>query len=75
MKIRSNVRAGMQTGTVKWYVPQKGFGFITPTSGGKDIFVHQSDILPGNTLIDNAAVEFDVVQGRKGLQATRVHLV
>ena len=62
-------------GTVKWFNDAKGFGFIT-TEGGEDVFVHFSAI-QGNgfrSLSEGAAVEFDVVQGPKGLQAANVTL-
>ena len=62
-----------QTGTVKWFNDAKGFGFIT-TDRGEDVFVHFSAI-QGNgfrTLAEGAAVEFDVQQGPKGLQAANV---
>ena len=64
----------MATGTVKWFNDAKGFGFITPEGGQKDCFVHHSAI-QGNgfrTLAEGAAVEFDVQQGPKGLQAANV---
>jgi CspA family cold shock protein len=60
-------------GTVKWFNEAKGFGFIT-TDRGEDVFVHFTAI-QGNgfrTLAEGAAVEFDVTQGPKGLQATNV---
>ena len=62
-------------GTVKWFNDAKGFGFIT-TEGGEDVFVHFSAI-QGNgfrSLAEGAQVEFDVVQGPKGLQAANVTL-
>ena len=61
------------SGTVKWFNDAKGFGFIT-TERGEDVFVHFSAI-QGNgfrTLAEGAAVEFDVQQGPKGLQAANV---
>ena len=61
------------SGTVKWFNDAKGFGFIT-TEGGEDVFVHFTAI-QGNgfrTLAEGAAVEFDVQQGPKGLQAANV---
>jgi CspA family cold shock protein len=61
------------SGTVKWFNDAKGFGFIT-TDRGEDVFVHFSAI-QGNgfrTLAEGAAVEFDVQQGPKGLQAANV---
>ncbi|HLJ75197.1 MAG TPA: cold-shock protein [Thermoanaerobaculia bacterium] len=63
------------TGTVKWFNDAKGFGFIT-TDGGEDVFVHFTAI-QGNgfrSLSEGAQVEFEVVQGPKGLQASNVTL-
>jgi CspA family cold shock protein len=61
------------TGTVKWFNDAKGFGFIT-MEGGEDVFVHFSAIQQQGfrTLPEGARVEFDVVQGPKGLQASNV---
>jgi cold shock protein len=61
------------TGTVKWFNDAKGFGFIT-MEGGEDVFVHFSAITAQGfrTLPEGAKVEFDVVQGPKGLQAANV---
>ena len=61
------------TGTVKWFNDAKGFGFIT-MEGGEDVFVHFSAIQAQGfrTLAEGAQVEFDVVQGPKGLQAANV---
>jgi CspA family cold shock protein len=61
-------------GTVKFFNPAKGFGFITPDSGGKDVFVHANDT-GGVVLQEGAKVEFEVVQGKKGPQASAVKLV
>ncbi len=64
----------MQNGTVKWFNESKGFGFITPAEGREDLFVHFSAI-EGNgfrTLTEGQQVEFEVVQGDKGLQAQSV---
>ena len=62
-------------GTVKWFSNQKGYGFITPEGGGKDVFVHHSAIQAEGykTLDEGQAVEFDVTQGPKGEQAANVH--
>lgn len=64
----------MAKGTVKWFNEQKGYGFITPDGGSKDIFVHFSNIaIDGfKTLKDGQRVEFDSAEGRKGLEATNV---
>jgi cold shock protein len=61
------------TGTVKWFNDAKGFGFIT-MEGGEDVFVHFSAIQAKGfrTLAEGSQVEFDVVQGPKGLQAANV---
>lgn len=62
----------MKTGKVKWFNTQKGYGFITQEDG-KEIFVHFKDIDGGaNAIRENDEVEFEVEEGRKGLQAVRV---
>jgi len=63
----------MTKGTVKWFNNQKGFGFITDETG-KDVFVHFSGLnMEGfKTLEENQAVEFEIVDGEKGPQATNV---
>ena len=63
-----------QTGTVKWFSEDKGFGFITPDGGGKDLFAHFSQISGDGfkTLAENQRVEFEVTQGQKGPQASNI---
>ena len=67
----------MTRGTVKWFNDQKGFGFITPDDGSKDVFVHHSAIQGEGfkTLAENDVVEFGTEQGEKGLRATNVMTV
>lgn len=64
----------MATGTVKWFNESKGFGFIAPSDGGKDVFVHFSAIQGSGfrTLAEGQAVEFEVEDGPKGPQASNV---
>ena len=61
-------------GTVKWFNDQKGYGFITPEDGSKDLFVHHSAIQGDGfkSLRDGQSVEFEVTQGPKGPQAINV---
>ncbi|GAA0364324.1 cold-shock protein [Bowmanella denitrificans] len=62
------------TGTVKWFNEEKGFGFITPENGGKDVFVHFRAIAAEGfkTLAEGQRVSFGVEQGQKGPQAVNV---
>jgi CspA family cold shock protein len=64
----------MTTGTVKWFNEAKGFGFITPSDGSKDVFVHFSAIQGEGfkVLTEGQSVSFNVENGPKGPQATRV---
>jgi CspA family cold shock protein len=66
-----------ETGTVKWFNSEKGYGFITRSSGGDDVFVHIAALersgLTG--LSEGDRVIIDVAEGRKGLEAARVRLV
>ena len=64
----------MTTGTVKWFNESKGFGFISPEEGGKDVFVHFSAIQADGfkVLTEGQSVTFDVEDGPKGPQATNV---
>jgi CspA family cold shock protein len=67
----------MAQGTVKWFNPDKGFGFIAPDDGGDDVFVHFSAIQSTGyrTLEENQKVEYNVTQGPKGPQAAEVRTV
>ena len=63
----------MSTGTIKFFNEAKGFGFITPDGGGEDIFVHATGLK--QPVRDADKVEFEVQQGKKGLNAVSVRLV
>src|SRR3954463_15995942 len=67
----------MAQGTVKWFNGDKGFGFITVDGGGKDVFVHFSEIAADGfrSLEENQRVEFDITQGAKGPQASAVRVL
>lgn len=64
----------MATGTVKWFNATKGYGFITPTDGGDDVFAHYSAIeMEGyKTLKEGQKVEFEIQDGPKGPQASHI---
>jgi CspA family cold shock protein len=67
----------MATGTVKWFSDEKGFGFITPDEGGKDLFVHHTGIGGSGfrSLSEGAKVSFDAEEGDKGPKAVNVQLL
>jgi cold shock protein len=67
----------MATGTVKWFNDQKGYGFIAPEDGGKDVFVHHSGIAGDGfkSLVEGAKVEFETTEGTKGPEARNVVVV
>ena len=67
----------MATGTVKWFNDAKGFGFVTPEGGGKDVFAHFSAIQGQGfkTLREGQRVQFDLTSGPKGEQASNIRLL
>jgi CspA family cold shock protein len=72
--IQPNRGISVITGTVKWFNDAKGFGFITPSDGGKDVFVHHSAIQGSGfkTLAEGQKVQFSLEQGPKGPSAANV---
>jgi CspA family cold shock protein len=60
----------MQKGTVKFFNATKGFGFITPSNGGAEVFVHSSGLI--DNIRENDVVQYEVEQGRKGPNAVKV---
>jgi CspA family cold shock protein len=67
----------MAVGTVKWFNSEKGYGFITPEDGSKDLFVHFSGIAGDGykSLNEGQKVEYDATQGQKGPQASNVRVI
>lgn len=63
----------MQEGTVKFFNEEKGYGFITPSDSGKDIFVHSSGLI--DEIRENDKVSYEEEQGRKGLNAVNVEVI
>lgn len=63
----------MQEGTVKFFNSEKGFGFITPSNNGKDVFVHTSGLI--HEIMENDKVSFEVEEGKKGLNAVNVERI
>ena len=61
----------MATGTVKWFNPRKGFGFISQDEAGKDVFVHSNE-LNGVYINEGDNVDFDIVETEKGLSAQNI---
>ncbi|WP_456021440.1 cold-shock protein [Pseudomonas protegens] len=65
----------MDTGTVKWFNAEKGFGFITPDNGGPDVHVHSSALAGCEALQEGQRVEFTLREGKKGPQAITVQAI
>jgi CspA family cold shock protein len=74
LDLRSGEEKKLAQGTVKWFSDEKGYGFITPDDGSKDLFVHHSNILGEGfkSLQEGQQVRFEAGQGRKGPEATNV---
>src|SRR4051812_35418301 len=74
LQLSKEIDMTTQTGTVKWFNDGKGFGFIKPDDGGKDLFAHFKEIQGGGfkTLTENQRVQFEVTQGQKGPQASNI---
>ena len=67
----------MAKGTVKWFNSEKGYGFVTPDGGGKDLFVHFSNIVGEGyrSLQDGQKVEYEEREGKKGPEAANVRAI
>lgn len=74
LRVRHDVGGDVATGTVKWFNESRGYGFITPSSGGDDVFAHYSAILMEGfkTLHEGQQVEFGIENGPRGPEATRI---
>jgi CspA family cold shock protein len=68
-----NYNIMQKEGTVKFFNETKGFGFITPSNGGQDVFVHSTGLI--DEIRENDKVEFEVENGRKGLNAVNVKVI
>jgi CspA family cold shock protein len=69
-----NFNLTMDNGTVKFFNDGKGFGFISPDEGGKDVFVHVNG-LNGNSISEGDKVSYDTEEGKKGLNAVNVSVI
>ncbi|WP_020649042.1 MULTISPECIES: cold-shock protein [Solimonas] len=69
--------SNVSTGTVKWFNDAKGFGFITPSEGGEDLFAHFKEIQGTGfkTLAEGQRVEYTAARGPKGMQATKIRAI
>ena len=65
----------MKEGTVKFFNSEKGFGFIIPTDGTEDIFVHRTGLKEGVRLTEGDKVKYDEAQGKKGMNAVNVEKI
>ena len=65
----------MTTGIVKFFNTTKGFGFITPADGSKDVFVHISGIVNGGSITEGDTVQYETEEGPKGINATNVEKI